>query len=119
MFDGSAPRYCLFRDESCKRSFLREVVESATFIRRKQVFEDGNHRTAMLFVMECCARYNLILRSHPLEMYIIISSLDEIEWELVVVRLEKWIKRNWVQTDNTVYASWRPRYTKSIKEIPF
>jgi hypothetical protein len=53
------------------------AIKGSVFIRQEQLFEDGNHGTAILLVMECLARSNVRPRGHPFELYIILSNLDE------------------------------------------
>lgn len=59
------------------------------------IFEDGNHRTACMFTTEMRASVGLALKRHPFEIYMIISNLDEVSWDILTSRLFKWLERSW------------------------
>ena len=127
MFDGIIPRYQPRKDRLTKLlipksqnfDFFCEVARSAVFIRSEQFFEDANHRSAMLFIMECCYNSGIVLQKHPFEIYIIISNLHEVPWHTVVVELTKWLRKSSKSLGDDECRTWRSKNARLIKEVPF
>ena len=70
--------YCLSPPEQgvkrSARAILKEVLDKIVRLRADQVFQDGNHRTAILLLYEMLANHKILLQAKPLTLYIMLSS---------------------------------------------
>ena len=70
--------YCMSQPEQgvkmSARAILKEILDKIVRLRADQVFQDGNHRTALLLLYEMLANHEILLQAKPLTLYIMLSS---------------------------------------------
>lgn len=72
-----------------KQDLVRIVVEEAVSVRVCQLFLDGNHRTAILSIYEKLADAGWWLDMSAVDLYILISNRNQVEWNSVKHRMVK------------------------------
>lgn len=99
-----------------KRDLVMWVAQHAYSARVNQLFEDGNHRTAVLSIFEKLADAGWILKADAFSMYIAISNRQCQATALVEANLCKCIFRHTFREQNVTVAQ-RAAYAADVKQI--
>ena len=101
--DGSPSQYQQGREfpgksaaphnQTSKRPLVSTIVEEAVHVRVSQLFVDGNHRTAVLSIFEKIADAGWLLDTSAVDLYILISNRNQVEWAEVKCHMVKAILR--------------------------
>ena len=67
-------RYLRVPETGSAKQKLRQAILNAVRLRPDQVFDDGNHRTAILLLYEVLSEHKLLLQAKPVTLYIMLSN---------------------------------------------
>lgn len=99
-----------------KRALVTAVVNDAVSVRVRQLFVDGNHRTAIVTTYEKLADAGWLLSIDPVDVYILISNRKQEEWRLVKIGLVKMLMKH-VKRCNMVSLEARQIFAERVKLI--
>ena len=84
-------------------------------IPREQLFEDGNHRTEILFNTDAVRSLRMMLEEHLFKLHKVFSNLEEQPWPAVHSHLAQCNRKNGTTTAMEQYGD---NKRQKVKEIP-
>ena len=99
-----------------KEDMVKWIVRHAYMARVNQLFEDGNHRTAVLSIYEKLADAGWLLTADPFSIYIAISNRKHQETSAVEANMYRRIARYSIWKPSVSYAE-RAAFAEGVKQI--